>query len=213
MTEIVPAIIAKTKEEFEELLKKAEPYSEKIQVDIMDGNFVSNTTIVLSDIEQVTTDLRFQIHLMVNNPEDAVGPYLANENVEEIIFHIEATEEPHQIIKQIHSAGKKAGVAINPSTDIEMILPLAEEADFVQFMTVEPGAYGGEFVGSVVSKIGYFHESYPDMLISADGGVNPETAVRLKAAGVSVFIAGSFIFSSPDVGKAIEELTKIIEDK
>ena len=125
------------------------------------------------------------------------------------MIHAETDHGHASLIDQIHFNDKKAGLVLNPETQIEKITELIDGIDFVQFMTVAPGFYGSQFEESVINKILEFHGQYPSVPIFADGGINPETILRLIAVGVTSFVVGSYIMNSPDVGKAIEELSKM----
>jgi ribulose-phosphate 3-epimerase len=105
------------------------------------------------------------------------------------------------------------GLTLNPDTSIEELKPFLNLVDFIQFMTVRPGFQGRDFLYYVVKKIDFFHKLYPNILIAVDGGINPSTARESVAAGASILISGSFILKSGNVGKAIEQLKKIVENK
>lgn len=211
MPQIIPAIIAKTKEEFEEMIHEVEPYVDRVHLDIMDGNFVNNKTISgYEELLVVNTKLKFDVHLMVDRPEDQMF-YWYKTGAERFLIHAETDHGHKVLIDQVHNYDKKIGVVLNPETQIEKIAELINDLDFVQFMTIHPGAYGGDFLEEVVYKIEDFHAQFPSMLIGVDGGVRPQTIPRLLAAGVSDFVSGSFIFSNPDAGKAITELQKAVQ--
>lgn len=209
----MPSIIAKSSEEFEMFIKLIEPHVDRVHLDIMDGIFVPNKTISgYEELLKLKTNLNFDVHLMVNNPEDQMY-FWYQTKADRFLVHAESQTDLRGLIDQIHSNNRMVGVVLNPKTPNEVIFELIDDVDLVQFMTVEPGQYGADFVEEVVSKIESFHVRYPSVPIGVDGGVSPETAPKLLAAGVSIFAVGSFIFSSSDVGKAIEELNKLIENK
>ncbi|HVZ10810.1 MAG TPA: ribulose-phosphate 3-epimerase [Candidatus Paceibacterota bacterium] len=204
--DIIPAILAKNTEELIELQKKIGAAASLIQVDVADGKFVPSVTVGLEEVQRILGSYQLQIHLMVQNPEDIISFWAAEANVESVIVHVEASENVERAIGLIKSAGKSVGVAINPGTDAARLDNLLGMADFVQFMTVEPGAYGSPFVASSIGRISAFHAAHPDLLIQADGAVSPENIAQLRAAGVRHFAVGSFLVTSKNVGKAIAEL-------
>ena len=119
-------------------------------------------------------------------------------------------------MEQIRFHDKAVGIALNPKTPVDVISEFLDDLDFVLFMTVEPGEYGADFVEEVVSKIEAFHARHLSVPIMVDGGIHPENKVipKLIAAGVSMFVVGSHVFEeSQDVGKTIEELEQITENK
>jgi ribulose-phosphate 3-epimerase len=206
VTEIIPSILVKNREELVEKILAVEPYVERVHLDIADGIFVPNITILgFEEAETIETDLKIGVHLMVSKPENHIVRWLKTP-ADEFVFHIEATQKAQEIIDTIKEADKLAGIAINPQTPTDSIKPFIDFIDFVHFMTVEPGFYGGEFVESVLEKIADFHYFYPDKPIEVDGGVDPDTVPKLVQAGASILVVGSYIWESEDIGRAIEEL-------
>lgn len=216
MSKIIPAIIANSAEELEKMIKLVEPYADRVHLDIMDGIFVPNKTISgYEEILKLETKLNFDVHLMVNNPEDQMY-FWYQTKADRFLVHAESQTDLKELIDQIHSNNRMVGLVLNPQTPIEVISELIDDIDLVQFMTVEPGHYGAEFVGEVVSKIKDFHSKYPSVPVAVDGGIHPEkhNIDTLTAAGASIFVLGSHIFSEDrDVGKAIEEMKAIVENK
>jgi ribulose-phosphate 3-epimerase len=210
MIEIIPAILTDSSVKFKDLVLRLEPYANRIHVDIADGVFVPNKTINgYEEIREIETTVKFDIHLMVASPSDLVKEW-TNAYVNRIIIHAEAEGNLEEIISEVKNNKIRAGLAIKPETSIETIAPYLKQIDFVQFMTVHPGFQGGEFVKEVVDKIASFHHKYPGILIMCDGGITPETAPDLVSAGASELVSGSYIIKSPDVGKAIEQIKKVV---
>jgi len=208
MVEIIPSILVKTKEEFLNKILAVENLTERVHLDIADGIFVPNMTISgFEEVESIETSLKIEAHLMVSKPENHVIRWLETQ-VDSLIFHIEATQKATEIIEKAKEADRRIGVALNPETPISALAAFIDQIDFVHFMTVEPGFYGGQFVESVLDKMSDFHYFYPDKPISVDGGVNLETAPKLIQAGANTLIVGSYIWNSKDVAQAIEEIKK-----
>jgi len=206
LVEIIPSILAKTREELVEKITAVEPHVESVHLDIADGIFVPNVTILgFEEIESVETGLRVGAHLMVSKPENHIVRWLETP-ADRFVFHIEATREAAEVINAVKGAEKMVGAAINPQTPTSQLEQFIDEIDFVHFMTVEPGFYGGKFVESVLDKISDFHYFYPDKPIQVDGGIDPETAPKLVRAGASILVVGSYIWESKNIGKAIEKL-------
>ena len=206
MIEIIPSILVKTGEELVEKIMAIEPYAERAHLDIADGIFVPNMTILgLEEVGTLDTGLKIEVHLMVSKPENHIGRWLETQ-ADKFIFHIEATTKAQEIIDAVKEADKTVGIALNPGTPVDKIKPFIDQVDLVHFMTVEPGFYGGEFVESVVDKIKDFNYYYPDKPIEVDGGVVPETVPKLAGAGASTLVSGSYVWESKDIAKALEEL-------
>lgn len=209
MIKIIPSILATTKEDFEKLLRIVEPYVDRVHLDIGDGDFISTKTISgYEELIQMETKVKFDIHLMVSRPEDQMY-FWYKTKADRFLIHAETDHGHRNLIEQIHLNNRQVGLVLNPETQVDRITEVVGDIDFVQFMTVHPGNYGGEFVEAVINKILEFHGQYPNLPIFVDGGVNPETALRLAAIGVTTFVVGSYIVQSQDVGKAIEELKAI----
>lgn len=210
MAEIIPSILVKTKEEFFERVITIEPYVSQAHLDIADGIFVPNMTIGgIEEIEELETSLQFGVHLMVSKPENHIHRWLQTP-ADRFIFHVEATKRADEIISAAKEAEKLIGVAINPKTSVSEIESLIDQVDFVHFMSVEPGFYGGKFEEGVIDKIADFHYFYPDKQIEVDGAITPDNAPKLIEAGASLLIVGSYIFENRDAGKAIEYLKEKI---
>lgn len=208
--EIIPSILVKTREELIEKIIAVEPHVERAHLDIADGIFVPNMTILgIEETEGLDTNLKLEVHLMVSKPENHIVHWLETFS-DKFIFHIEATNQAQKVIDAIKEADKSVGIALNPQTPIVRIEPFIDQVDFVHFMTVEPGFYGGKFVDSVIDKIKDFHFYYPDKPIEVDGGVTPEVVSKLIEAGAEALVAGSYIWESEDVGGAIEKLKIVI---
>ncbi len=206
MPEIIPSILVKTREELIEKIIAIEPYVERAHLDIADGIFVPNMTILgFEETESLDTNLKIGVHLMVSKPENHIVRWLETP-ADKFIFHIEATSKAKEVIDAVKETDKMVGIAVNPQTPIVQIEPYIDQVDFVHFMTVEPGFYGGEFVSSVVDKIKDFHFYYPDKPIEVDGSITLETAPKLIEAGASMLVVGSYIWENKNIEKAIENL-------
>jgi len=211
MAEIIPSILVKTKKELLEKILAVEPLVERAHIDIADGIFVPNVTIGgPAELQSIETSLKVEIHLMVSKPENHIIHW-SDAPVDRIIFHIEATQNTNKVIEMIKEADREIGIALNPETPISRISQYIDHIDFVHFMTVEPGFYGGKFVDSVLDKISDFHYFYPDKPIIVDGGVDLETAPKLIQAGADILISGSYIWNSNDIERAIEQLNQAVE--
>ncbi len=212
MVDIVPAILTDSSLKFKELVRKLEPYTDRIHLDIADGIFVPNKTVAgYEELKEIKLTIKFDVHLMVAKPQDYLEKWF-NAQVDRFIVNAESEGDLGKIIKNIKEHDRKVGIALNPETGFEKIESYLHDIDLVQFMTVHPGFQGGEFVSEVVDKIVSFHRKYPDIMIMCDGGITPETAPRLVKAGASVLVSGSYIVNSEDAGEVIEQLKKVTSD-
>jgi len=211
--EIVASILSADLTRLGEHVREAKAAgADRIQVDVMDGRFVPNITFGPLVVEAVrrSTQLPIEAHLMIVEPERYV-PEFASAGADLIIVHQEATPHLHRAIQQIHHLGKKAGVAINPSTPTAMLEDIIGDADSVLVMTVNPGFGGQEFITETLAKITRVRQTIMDRGlacdIEVDGGINDVTAPQVVQAGANLLVAGAFIFSSSDgVAAAIHRL-------
>ena len=182
-----------------------------LHLDVMDGVFVPNISFGFPVMEAVAKLCRkpLDVHLMIVNPEKfihevkALGAMMMN-------VHYEACVHLHRTIQEIHQAGMKAGVTLNPSTPVNVLDDIIQDVDMVLLMSVNPGFGGQEFIEHTLEKIGKLKSlitaTGSHALIEVDGGVQQDTAARLKAAGADVLVSGSFVFKSNDPLAAIREL-------
>jgi len=185
---------------------------ERIQIDVMDGRFVPNITFGALAVEAVRplTRMLLEAHLMVQPPENFLNAF-ARAGADLIIIHQEATPHLHRAIEHIHSLGKKAGVALNPSTPASLLSEVLDSLELVLVMTVNPGFGGQQFIPQTLGKIRQIREEILrrglECDLEVDGGIHQETAPRVIEAGANVLVAGSAVFdSSLGVAGAIRSL-------
>lgn len=176
---------------------------DRIQLDVMDGRFVPNITfgpLAFRSLRPLTR-LTLEAHLMVSPPENFIEA-IADAGADTIIIHQEATPHLHRAIQQIHSLGKKAGVALNPSTPASTLSEVLGMLQIVLVMTVNPGFGGQTFVRETLPKIrhvrGALTESGLNCEVEVDGGINEETIKLAVEAGADVIVAGSSVYESPE---------------
>ena len=206
MIQIIPAIISQDFEELQKKIKKVESYVDLVQLDVMDGKFVDNLTWNQpTDLRNLKTSLKLEVHLMVQNPENIIDDWIKS-GIQRIIFHYESTKNPEGIIKRIKQAGLQVGLAINPETSVKSIDAFINQLDLVLIMTVHPGKGGQEFLEETLWKIKELREEYKDLNIGVDGGINIETAPKVIQVGANIFFIGSSIFKSENFEEAIKKL-------
>ena len=174
-----------------------------IHLDVMDGQFVPNLTFgppVIASLRKYS-NLHFDIHLMTKNPDDLISP-LIDAGADSITLHLEASTNLQGVISEVISHGCKVGVAINPATHEEEILPFLPEVDLVLVMSVVPGYGGQSFIPDSIDKVKRVSRIIDgvnkDIEIQVDGGVSTENSQALIEAGATVLVAGSFLFSDKD---------------
>jgi ribulose-phosphate 3-epimerase len=200
---IIPAIIAKNQEELNNHLNKVLSYFDLVQLDVMDGEFVTNTSLFF-DFNLPKSDCKYEAHLMIKNP----GKWI-DENVEKvdmILVHFESDFNTDEIIDKVKKSGKKIGFVLNPETKISEISSYLDDIDQVLIMTVEPGFYGSPFLLGMVSKIKELRTLKPDLNIEVDGGITPDTIASVDTAGANMFVSGSYLVKADSVEYAISNL-------
>ncbi|HKO33911.1 MAG TPA: ribulose-phosphate 3-epimerase [Candidatus Limnocylindria bacterium] len=185
---------------------------DSIHLDVMDGHFVRNITMgpVVVDALRPHSQLPFHSHLMISRPLEYVTAFAeAGSNV--VIFHLEADDDPEEIIAAIRAAGRQPGLAINPETPAEAAHPYLERIDMLLVMSVNPGWGGQPFMTDVLPKLaalrGEAEARGLDLPIGVDGGVNLETIGSAYAAGGDVLVTGKALYASPgDLQPTVEAL-------
>lgn len=212
MTKVSPSLLAA---DFANLTKDINMINRSeadwLHLDVMDGVFVPNISFGFPVLEAVAKICKkpLDVHLMIVDPGKfteqvkALGAYMMN-------VHYEACPHLHRTIQQIHAAGMKAGVTLNPHTPVNVLEDIIQDVDMVLLMTVNPGFGGQKFIEHSIDKVRRLKEliqkTGSHALIEVDGGVNGDTGKRLVAAGVDVLVAGSYVFGAQEPEERIKEL-------
>ncbi len=192
---------------------------DRFQVDVMDGRFVPNITFGTIAIRSLRplTRLIIEAHMMVTPPEDFIQAF-AEAGADTIIVHQESTPHLHRALEQIRSLGKKAAVALNPSTPASTLSEVLEMVQLILVMTVNPGFGGQKFIHATLPKIRQVRSALVERglecEVEVDGGINEQTIAWAAEAGADVMVAGSSVYDAPDgVGPAIARLISCAEGR
>ncbi len=212
MIRIAPSILSADASRLgEEIAAVERAGADLIHLDIMDGHFVPNITfgpVVVKSLRR-TTNLPFDVHLMIEKPEFFINDFAAaGSNI--ITVHVEAVTHLHRLVHQIKEKGILAGVSLNPATPLSTIEQILPDLDLLLLMTVNPGFGGQLFIESMLPKIEsarkLINDRAPTCLLEVDGGVTIQNSGAIRRAGADIIVAGSAIFGAGDYGRVIGQM-------
>lgn len=210
---IAPSVLAANFGQLKDDLRlMKEAGADLLHIDIMDGQFVPNISFGIPVMEAINTysDLPKDVHLMINQPENFIKKFI-DLGADFITIHPESTTQFEHCLTLIKNEGVKVGVALNPETSFDSILPFIDQIDLLLFMTIHPGFGGQKFIHQVVDKMKLAHEyrakhQLTDLLFEVDGGINEETAKICLENKIDILVSGSTIFESLNKKQMIEKL-------
>ena len=187
-----------------------------VHIDVMDGTFVPNISLGIPVIASVRkhSDLFFDTHLMIVHPERYIKQF-AGAGSDSITFHLEAAENPEEVIRAIRSEGKKVGISIKPATPLTEVLDLLDQVDMVLIMTVEPGFGGQGYIDAMTEKIRALRTAVDSrglsVHIEVDGGIKSDNVHVVLEAGADVIVAGSAVFEG-DIEENTKKFLEVFKD-
>lgn len=218
MIQIVPAILVNDLKELREKIESVNDFVDWVQIDVMDGKFVNNTTWnnpkeLKSLVFEI--DTKIEVHLMIESPWKHIDDWL-DSGAKRIVIHIESFncdfENIRKVLEKIRNYGIETALAINPKTKWRIIEPFIESIDVVFMMTVDPGFGGQKFISGVLDKISDFKKNFPEKNVEVDGGICVGIAREVAKAGANILAAGNFIFRhSEGVEMAVKYLKEDAE--
>ena len=189
-----------------------------IHADVMDGHFVPNLTIgpMIVKAVRAATSLPIDAHLMIENPDQYVEAF-AQAGADIITIHVETGYHLFRTIDMIRSAGKKAGIALNPGTPLSSIEEVLEVIDLILIMTVNPGFGGQNYIASMTEKIGQARQMIAGtgrpIDLQVDGGIKASNARVVSQKGANILVMGTEIFHAKDYRQKIEEIRAAVNQR
>jgi ribulose-phosphate 3-epimerase len=211
---VAPSILAADFAHLADEVRAVEDAADWLHVDVMDNHFVPNLTIglpVVQSLRAVTT-LPFDVHLMIEDPR-RWAPAYADAGAYNVTFHIEASDNPVSLAKDLRAAGAKAGLAIDRDTPVEPYLELLPHFDTLLIMTIKAGFGGQKFLPAMLDKVAAARRhalaGHLELRVEVDGGIAEDTIGQAAEAGADAFVAGTAVYSAEDPAEAVRKLRSI----
>jgi ribulose-phosphate 3-epimerase len=204
---IGPSLLASNFVRLEQEIRALEKAGAQIlHLDIMDGHFVPNISFGFPVVEAIAriTRLPLDVHLMISNPGDYLERF-RKAGASLLTVHVEATDDPRPLLKEVRRLGAVAGLTLNPATPVEDVVPYLDDCDLALVMSVPAGFGGQHFDPQAVDRLRRLREAgRSGLLLSVDGGINDQTIGACAEAGADLFVTGSALFAHHDYRQAME---------
>lgn len=209
MNTIIPAILVQDEAAFVKRLHVVEGLTPLVQIDVLDNTLYPNASWCdLKKLGLLPTKTKFELHLMVEDPEPIIHDALGIANITRLVWHVEAMGDHRDLIRLCHAEDREAGLALSPKTPADTLQPYGGTLDEILILGVNPGFSGQALVRGTVEKAHAVHQAWPTVPLAFDGGVSRESIPFLREAGVTRFCVGSAIFGAKDPEAAFEALRR-----
>lgn len=209
MAELIPAILAKEAATFLERFKIVEGVAKTVQIDCLDGHFVSNRTYY--EAKPIDTTLEIELHLMVSDPLAVIQSWKRVPQCVRALWHFELPTDHRALISACKSLGLECGLALSPETPLERLESFADELDEVLVLGVTPGWSGQAVIPSTITKAKDIKARWPSLQVGFDGGITRALIPQLLEAGVDRICAASAIYADAHPRAAAQSLKKLVE--
>ena len=206
---IIPTILVKSKSAYLNRIKTYERYFRLAQIDVLNNTFVKSKSYYCRQTTgKIKTPLFFEVHLMINNPQNFIKRWKSLPSIKRFYLHVETINPKtfSQVIKDLTKTKIKVGLAINPETPLNQIRPYQDKIDSLLILAVNPGKNGAPFITNTYRKIKKAKKMFPQLNIGIDGGVSDKNAHKLISAGADSLAIGSFFHNSDNLENYYQKL-------
>jgi len=208
---IIPVINVKTKQDFEEKLRKMRKFKGRFQIDVADGKFTDWKNFQdISEMKKLVAKVPIELHLMIKNPEKTFEDWLTLKP-ELVYVHYEAVSDWPSLFKAIKNEKTELGLAFTPYTDLSILKQFLKQVKSILLLGVDPGPSGQKFKYHILDKVKDLKQKHPNLKIQVDGGINEEIALELKKVKADEIALGSFLFNNKDPYQVFLNLEKIVK--
>lgn len=204
MIKVIPAVMAKNKLELDYLLKRYQPLTKELHLDVVDGKFAANHSLDFRF--KLSRKFKYTAHLMVKDPEHWIKRHGAK--VDLCIVQASEIKDKERFISWMKKLNQKVGFALKPNEPVSLLKPYLKEINYVLILTVEPGFYGSKYLKKPLSKIKEIKRINFKVKIIIDGGMNPVAVKDVVEAGADIIVCGSYLAKADDARKAMEEMRR-----
>ena len=207
---LLPSLLYPDFEQFSARFHECIALDGEVHIDFADGDFVANRLPSIDKVVTLPGEIKLEAHFMVQRPAGWVESALKDNRFQTLIIHAEADVDIPVIVGQVKQAGRRIGLALKPTTTIEQVAPYLPMVDQVLVLLVDPGYNGSPFLPEMVDKIQQLRVQYPQLVIEADGGMDPETLPLVQKAGANQAAIGSYLHDK-NLSRGLADLQELLE--
>lgn len=209
---LLPSLLYPDFDQFSERFAQCVDLGGQVHIDFADGEFVANRLPSIDKVISLHGQIEIEAHFMIQQPTAWVQSALTDNRFKTLIVHAESDFDLEGLSTQVRHSGRKFGLALKPQTSVDQIADSIELIDQVLVLLVDPGFNGSPFIPEMVQKIYEIRQRFPDLIVEADGGMNPETLSLVKAAGAHHAAIGSYLHQK-DLKPNLDRLRQLLDSE